>query len=137
MPMLRRGHIHDRLLKSLNKPASSAQSLEVVSAIKEAGINVGVIILAGVGGSRFYEAHVLKTIELLNALHLGNGDLLYFSPLWDYPGGEYLRQTAEAGIRPLTEEEKRKQVAAIRSGLHFTEGRKPKFALYDIREFIY
>jgi len=127
----------DELLKFLNKPATSAQALEVVSAIKDSGINVGIIILAGVGGNRYFESHVLETADLLNALHLGRGDLVYFSPLWDNEGSEYLLRAAEAGIRPLTSEEKRSQVATIRSGLHFIEGQEPKFALYDIREFVY
>jgi radical SAM superfamily enzyme YgiQ (UPF0313 family) len=127
----------DELLKFLNKPASSAQALEVVSAIKDSGINVGIIILAGVGGSCYFEPHVLETTDLLNALHLGKGDLVYFSPLWDNPGSEYMNRAAEAGIRPLTDEENRSQVAAIRSGLRFIEGQEPKFALYDIREFVY
>ena len=127
----------DELLRFLNKPASSTQAMEVVSAIKESGINVGIIILAGLGGNRYFEPHVLETTDLLNALHLGKGDLLYFSPLWDNPGGEYVRRAAEAGISPLNDEERRSQVAAIRSGLRFFAEQEPKFALYDIREFIY
>jgi radical SAM superfamily enzyme YgiQ (UPF0313 family) len=127
----------DELLRFLNKPASSAQTLDVVSEIKEADINVGVILLIGVGGSRYLEPHVVETTDLLNALQLGKGDLIYFSPLWDSPTSDYFQQSLEAGIRGLTDEEKRNQVSAIRSGLHFAEGQKPKIALYDIREFVY
>ena len=127
----------DELLHFLNKPASTAQTLEVVSEIKEAGINVGVILLAGIGGNRYFERHVVGTTDLLNALQLNKGDLVYFSPLWDSPGPEYLQRSSEAGIRGLTDDEKRNQVSAIRSGLRFIEGQNPKIALYDIREFVY
>jgi radical SAM superfamily enzyme YgiQ (UPF0313 family) len=83
----------DELLHFLNKPASSAQTLDVVSEIKNAGLNVGVIVLIGVGGSRYFEPHVVETTDLLNALRLGKGDLVYFSPLWASPGSEYLQRS--------------------------------------------
>ncbi len=127
----------DDLLKFLNKPATSAQAQEVISEIKQAGIHVGVIILIGVGGSRYSELHVLETTRILNALHLDGGDLIYFSPLWDFPGSEYSQRLAAIGIPELTGEEKRDQLEEMRSGLCSPDGDKPRIALYDIREFVY
>ena len=109
----------------------------MVSEIKNAGLNVGVIVLIGVGGSRYFEPHVVETTDLLNALRLGKGDLVYFSPLWASPGSEYLGRSSEWGsvASPTKKGEIRFQPSG--PGCEFAEGLKPKTALYDIREFIY
>ncbi|MBI4527669.1 MAG: radical SAM protein [Deltaproteobacteria bacterium] len=127
----------DRLLKFLNKPATAGQVRDLVATVKQADLSVGVIILIGVGGEEYTESHVAETVALLNSLKLGRGDILYFSPMVESPVSEYARRSADAGIRPLADQEKETQLRAIRSGLQFTANDKPKIALYDIREFVY
>ncbi len=127
----------NELLKFLNKPATSAQAVETIKTIKQAGLSVGVIILIGAGGDRYFRLHVEATIRLLNKLPLGEGDIIYFSPLVESPMSAYAQSVRDAGIRSLTDEERREQLRAIRSALKFSGQQKPKVALYDIREFVY
>lgn len=49
----------------------------VVSALKEAGIDVRILTLVGAGGIEHADQHVSATADLLNALPLGKSDLVY------------------------------------------------------------
>ncbi|HSD83736.1 MAG TPA: radical SAM protein, partial [Anaerolineae bacterium] len=80
---------HDPLLEFVRKPGRAHDAIETVQTIKAAGINVGVIVLIGLGGARFATAHTADTSDVLNQLHLGTGDLLYFSDLVEEPGTPY------------------------------------------------
>ena len=127
---------HDPLLAFVRKPSTRGQAVETVRAIKAAGVNVGVMVLVGLGGERFADAHVADTAAAVNEMTLGAGDLLYFSELVDLPGSPYLASVAQAGIRALTADERKAQRRAIESRLHFTSS-APQIATYDVREFIY
>jgi YD repeat-containing protein len=140
---LRRAYIgmetgDDALLRFLNKPGTAADVVEAVARLKSAGVAVSVIILIGVGGDRYAEAHVRGTVEALNAMPLGAGDLVYFSDFVELPGAEYGERARAEGIRPLTQEEMRAQEKAIRAGLRWADpAHPPQLSRYDIREFIY
>lgn len=127
---------HDPLLSFVRKPGTAADATETVRLIKAAGLNVGVIAMVGLGGDRFADGHERDTSATLNAMELGEGDLLYFSDLVETPATSYPVIAARAGIRPLTRDERRMQHARIRNGLRFA-GAAPQLAVYDIREFTY
>ena len=74
------------------------------------------------------------TIAALNAMGLGEGDLLYFSDLVEVPPTSYPLMAADArsaahggGARAAARR--------IRAGLRFGAA-PPQFATYDIREFV-
>ncbi|MFZ2358849.1 MAG: radical SAM protein [Anaerolineae bacterium] len=129
---------HDPLLRWLNKPGGAGDVLDAVTTLKAAGLQASVIIMLGVGGARYADGHVRDTIELLNAMPLGRGDLVYFSDFVDQADAPYAGLAAAAGMAPLDEAAMRGQEAAIRAGfvardlLH-----PPQFARYDIGEFVY
>ncbi len=126
------------LLRWLHKPGTVADVIEAVVLLKSAGIAASVIIMTGIGGDRHADAHVAGAIAALNAMPLGAGDIVYFSPFVDHPGSEYAALAQTDGIRPLTDAENRAQEAAIRSALRpHNPARPPKCSRYDIREFIY
>jgi hypothetical protein len=127
---------HDPLLSFVRKPGTAADAADTVRTIKAAGVNVGVIVMIGLGGERFAEGHERDTVSTINTIGLGAGDLLYFSDLVDVPATSYPAMAASAGIRRLTAVERRAQEARIRAGLRF-EGARPQLAAYDIREFTY
>ena len=127
----------NELLRFLNKPATAKQTLEVCLAVKGAGLSLGVIIMIGIGGSRFLHRHIEQTADLVNLMGLGVGDILYFSPFLESTSMEYSLRAAEAGIGSLTEQERESQLNAIRCALNFKELQKPKVSLYDIKEFVY
>ncbi|MER3472976.1 MAG: radical SAM protein [Armatimonadota bacterium] len=125
----------EQLLRFLHKPQTNAEVLQMVEALKEAGIRVGIIVLLGAGGDRYAEAHVRETVALLNRLPWSTGDILYFSELIEPYAGEYTRLAQEAGIRPLTSEQMRQQRKQIEDCVHLPPG--VQRATYDIREFVY
>lgn len=128
----------DALLSFLRKPGTSADVMAAVAALKGAGLAASVIIMTGVGGDRYAEAHVDGTVAALNAMPLGPGDIIYFSPFVDHPGSEYGRLAEQAGIRPFTDAEIASQEAAIRAALRPADpAHAPRISRYDIREFIY
>jgi hypothetical protein len=128
----------DGLLRWLRKPGTAADVSDAVSLLKRAGIAVSVIIMTGVGGERYAEAHVCGTITTLNAMPLGAGDLVYFSPFVAQPGSEYGRLVATEHIRPLSETAIAAQEVAIRAAMRpHDPTHPPQVSRYDIREFIY
>jgi radical SAM superfamily enzyme YgiQ (UPF0313 family) len=127
---------HDPLLAFVRKPATSAQAVATVRALKLAGVSVGVIVMAGLGGRRFSDGHVADTIAVLNDMALDDGDLLYFSDLVEVPATSYPQLAAEADVRPLSLDARLAQIAAIRAGLRFPAA-PPRVARYDVREFVY
>jgi len=121
----------DELLRWLRKPATAESVTATVNAAKAAGLVVGVIVLLGAGGERFSESHVRETVRVLNALPLGKGDYIYFSPLVVRPGSRY-----DAPL--LSPELMQQQERAIRVGLRFDGGRgRPYLAHYEIESFVY
>lgn len=127
---------HDPLLAFVRKPGTRAQAVETVRAIKDAGLSVGVIVMMGLGGHRFASPHATDTVAAVNAMALGAGDLVFFSDLVEVPGTSYPALAAAADVRPLSLAERRAQLRAVQAGLRFA-GEPPKFARYDIREFVY
>lgn len=92
----------DALLRFLNKPGTVRDAIEAVHALRAGGVSVGVILMAGIGGDRFAEAHVNGSVAAVAAMALGPRDQVYVSTYVSAPGTEYDALAAAAGIRPLT-----------------------------------
>jgi radical SAM superfamily enzyme YgiQ (UPF0313 family) len=127
----------DDLFALLNKPGSPQACVEAVQTIKQAGIAVGVILLAGAGGDRFAAQHVAQSVARIRAMGLDAEDIVYVSPLVVSGKDAYSQRLREQGGRPLTYEEVQQQVAALKAALRPTRTNCPKVSLYHIEEFIY
>ncbi len=127
---------HDPLLRFMNKPGSAAEGLDLVAILKQARIAVSVILICGVGGHRFAEAHERDTIALLSDLPLGAEDIVYLSPFVEHADSGYARKAADDGVRALTSEEIESQYVRLRDGTRRFHP-KCRIARYDIREFVY
>lgn len=126
------------LLALLSKPGSPEEAVELVHTLHAAGLSVGVIVLVGVGGERYFEAHVRKTAAALAAMGLGGDDLLYFSEFVPHPGLEYLARRSPPDLAPLASDRCAEQRRALAAAYWPTvSGRLPRTASYDIREFVY
>lgn len=126
----------DALLRFVRKPATSAQVVETVARLKAAGVRVAPIVLLGLGGHAYAEAHARETSRVLNALGLDGGDLVFFSELVDEPGASYPTTARAAGLAPLSAGERAEQRARIEAGLRFA-GPAPRLAGYNYSDFIY
>jgi hypothetical protein len=119
----------------LNKAGSPAECVEVVQTIKAAGIDVGVILLAGVGGAAFAAQHVQHSLATVQAMPLERRDIVYLSPLVSSEGDAYSASMATVGAQPLDAAAISAQVDVLKAGLRRAAG--PRVTLYHIEEFIY
>ena len=128
----------DELLRFVNKPGDGATMVDATRTIKAAGINVGVIAMVGVGGGAFAAQHVRNTVQAINAMELGEGDIVYLSDFVNHPGLPYEALAHEQGVTDLDWQGVVAQREEIKRALHFPDPKRPpKVALYDIREMIY
>lgn len=128
----------DELLRFANKPATARQALEAVRCVKAGGLAVGVQVLAGLGGHRYAAVHVRDTVALLNDMDLGEGDIIYITPLVQRPETEYATKASAWGVRPLSGPALRKQIADLKGGLTWANpDRRARVAVFDIRDFLY
>jgi radical SAM superfamily enzyme YgiQ (UPF0313 family) len=123
----------DRLLALVRKPATSGETVLAVRAMKEAGLETGVIVMIGLGGRRFDQEHAAATAATLERMGLDSRDLVYFSELVESADVE--DESATAG-EPLSAEERRMQRLRISEGF-VSAGSQPRTAVYDLRELLY
>ena len=128
---------HTPLLELVDKQGSAEEMVAAVRGMKGGGVAVGAIVMLGLGGARYAEAHVRDTVRALRAMELDSRDMVYFSEMVAPPDLDYARQAKRLDIRPLDEQEMRAQMADIRSGAGFRPGGGgPMVSIYDIRRFI-
>ncbi|MHB0957912.1 MAG: radical SAM protein [Pirellulaceae bacterium] len=128
----------DALLRWLRKPATAEHMLHTVRAAKSGGMHVGVIVLVGAGGERFFDEHVQQTVQVIRAMDLGPDDYVYLSPLVAAQGAEYAQLAEAEQVCPLTPARLAEQERLVRQGLQATAGRRgPYVAHYEVENFVY
>ncbi|BAS28831.1 amino acid ABC transporter substrate-binding protein [Limnochorda pilosa] len=127
----------DRVLRFLEKPGTARDVVDAVRSFREAGIGVGVILLAGAGGRELQEDHVVQSAERVNEMDLGPRDAVFFSPLVAGQGGAWERKARSEGVTPLSAEAIEVEIGAIRRRFCFASGAAPRITRYDLREFIH
>jgi hypothetical protein len=127
-----------RLLEWLRKPATGREIRQTVRAARASDLHVGVMVLLGAGGERFFDQHVRHSVELIAGMRLGRGDVVYLSPLVTAPDAEYARLAADAGMDPLSATRIGEQERRIRTGLDpLKTERGFSIARYDVANFFY
>jgi hypothetical protein len=127
-----------QLLQFLKKPGKPGDVLHAVRAMKDGGVDVGIIVLLGAGGHAYSQQHIDDTISAINAMNLDLNDIIYFSELIESENLTYVKDAYKTDLQPLTSEERIQQADAIEERLVFSEaGGTPHISRYDIREFVY
>ena len=127
---------HDPLLAYLNKPGSADEASAFVRLLKEAGLAVSVILMAGVGGRRYATGHVRDSASMLARLPLDERDLVYLSPFVRHGDSAYDRRAEADGLEDLSEHERHDQERALRRAAR-TAVPAARVARYHIDEFVY
>lgn len=127
---------HDPLLAFLNKPGGTDATLAFVSSLKQAGLQVAVILMVGAGGPRYARGHVQDTTRLLARLPLDADDIVYLSPFVRHTGSQYDTRAQAGDLRDLTPSELADQEQALREAAR-REAPDARVARYLIDEFIY
>ena len=82
----------DEILKATDKGCTAADLKRVGQMLREAGIEMDVSMMLGIGGRAYSQAHALATAELLNAIEPQCVRLRTFLPKKDTPlGDDYLQ----------------------------------------------
>ncbi|WP_189004829.1 radical SAM protein [Deinococcus roseus] len=124
----------DEVLSFINKPGSQQDLQEFVSDLKAAGLQVGLILMVGVGGQEFREPHAQASLDALEQMPLDREDLIYLSPFVEHPGFTYSEKRQSLGLTPMSELEVEAELSRLAKILR---SRGLKAARYDIREFLY
>lgn len=114
-------------LSTLGKPATVDNVEHLVTTLKEAGVSVGVIFMAGLG-----PAHVEASARLAAQLPLTTDDVIYVSPLVLDAKGPLAHALHQRGLNP--------QRDAIDAEAHVLRQRlagRAKVARYDVRRWVY
>ena len=128
----------DALRRFLRKQGSAADVRAAVETMKVGGLQLGVILMAGIGGATYRAAHFADTVALVQSLPLGTGDLVYVSPFAADAGSPYAADAQAAGLHPLDEMEIEEEEARFRAALlPWAQARGTKVSRYDVREFVY
>ena len=129
---------NEALLAWLRKPSTAAAMLADVKRMKAAGLRIRVIVLTGIGGQRFHEAHCADTAKVLNAMPLDGSDIIYFSPFRPDPAAPYDAIAAAEGIEPPSPEFAQTQEQTIRAKLSLPPPPLgPKRVPYNLSDFVY
>ena len=125
---------HAPLLKLLNKPGTPAQMRAEILRLKAAGLQVGLILMTGIGGQEMVAAHLRDSLELLADLPLERQELIYLSELVPHPDQPYARLAQDAGLTPLSAEAHSLQVQAFLTALKASGA---QVAPYHLLEYVY
>lgn len=126
------------LYRLINKGGTVNRAIATILTAKEAGLAVGVIVMAGIGGENYYDAHVNDTLSALERMNLGEGDIVYISPLIVEPDTDYVTIAADEGIRALGKDRMAGQTMLLKENarnLYYASA--PVVTMYDISRFIY
>lgn len=123
-----------KLLYFLEKYQNPEDLKELVHKLKNSGINVGIIVMAGIGGDKFFDEHVEETSKILKGLPLDKKDIIYFSDFVIFEDLPYLKKAEKEGIRGLKREEMEMQKSLI---LQEIKDLPSILSFYNIIEFVY
>ncbi|MFQ6613009.1 MAG: radical SAM protein [Fidelibacterota bacterium] len=125
-----------KLLQFLHKEQSLERIPALAERLKAAGVQLGVIFLAGAGGARFHAEHREASLELIRKLPLGKGDIVYISELRQAP--EPYRQALHQHRIPTPDDTELKQMTAeLKISFKAAVPKAVKVSVYDIQQFVY
>jgi radical SAM superfamily enzyme YgiQ (UPF0313 family) len=128
----------ENLLAFVEKPGSQTEILEVVHALKEAGLAVTVIMMVGLGGKTYQAEHLEHSVALVKRLPLGRDDIIYLSQFMPKLGAPYLVKAKQAGINSMSDMEIVIETQHWKSViLKVLQARGVKVAPYSFQRFLY
>ena len=116
-------------LRALRKPATCRTVTRRVRDLKDSGLTVGGIFLAGAGGRERTKEHVERSLELVERMGLDANDLIYVSRLEPSQGIGFLDPFSMLSSLEVADEEQRLLTGLRERGLRASR--------YDLRGFVY
>ena len=70
-----------KVIKLFNDKINVNETLNLINNLKDHGISVSLVILAGMGGKKYDNDHVEGTANVISQMMLENGDMIFLSPI--------------------------------------------------------
>ena len=128
---------HAPLMKLSGKQGDPTSVLNTLTRIKQAGLDLGIIFMVGLGGDIYQDCHRRDSIELVKSLPLGKGDLIFLSKLRVHPELSYYKQVVRGEVSVMEEPALSQELARFREELKKVLPSAVKVARYEVEEFIY
>lgn len=123
------------VLEVLRKPQTIEEVETGVCAAKDAGLDVCLIVMAGVGGQELVAEHRRETTTLLESLSLAANDLVYVSPLAVDDTADYGRELQQRSLTAVDSTETVLEAERLRSTL--AEVVSARVSQYHVSAFVY
>ncbi|GGM79101.1 amino acid ABC transporter substrate-binding protein [Thermogymnomonas acidicola] len=133
----------NRVVKAFRNLTNVTDAINIVNNLKTAGLNVGLIVLAGTGGKTLSREHVEATAGIVGQMQLGEGDSLFICPVREDEDSIYAGEMDKRGLVKMSLEEKYREadelLKRIREEYESTNGRplSVKAAKYDLLESVF
>ncbi len=122
----------NRVLSFIKKCNTVEQLIDITQTIKQADIKVGIMIIAGIGGDKYYNEHVNETIKVIEKLNLNTEDTINFSHLVLSDKASYKQDIIKNGIKKLTYDQEQHQIDEIVTGLKISTTYFPNIRGYEV-----
>ena len=108
--------------------------IELAAVLKDAGIGVSPIVLIGAGGSENEERHVSETLDLINALELGAGDVVSLVDAGEVRASGLGEPIEPLAFTPLSVSHRDAQRDVLKTRLEPVRTRKAKVVPYSLEK---
>lgn len=123
----------DELLQFVHKCNKVEDVIGLVSIIKQAGLKVGIMLIAGLGGDTFSDEHVGATVHAVNRMDIDGYDSIHFSHLTLFNNASYKDDTARAGIKLLSYADENRQIEEMVQKFVFKQHGYPQIKGYEVQ----
>ena len=129
-----------KVIKLFNDKINVNETLNLINNLKDHGISVSLVILAGMGGKKYDSDHVEGTANVISQMMLENGDMIFLSPIVEEDDPEYQKIVERESIGSMSPEEKVQQMdrltKAIKESYLDMNGKDLAIPIikYDLRE---
>lgn len=132
-----------KVIKLFNDKINVNETLNLINNLKDHGISVSLVILAGMGGKKYDSDHVEGTANVISQMMLENGDMIFLSPIVEEDDPEYQKIVERESIGSMSPEEKVQQMdrltKAIKESYLDMNGKDLAIPIikYDLREALF
>ena len=129
-----------RVIRLFNKHINVTETMNLVNNIKDHGIGVTIVVMAGIGGKKYSKDHVEATANIISQLALDKGDSVILSPIMESDDSNYLDISSKEGLSDMSLQEKYAQMddltSSIREAFRDVNGKDMDISIikYDLRE---
>lgn len=132
-----------RVIKLFNDKINVTETLNIVNNIKDYGISISIVVMAGMGGTKYNRDHIDGTANIISQMNLESGDMVFLSPVVEEEDPNYVEIANREGLGIMTPQQKIEQMdaltAAIKESFLDMNGKEIPVPIvkYDLRESLF